>query len=240
MTEDSNKISQQFQAARYFGVLIELLRDRNGFMAEISSNLRVQHKIIALLVSSSIFFAVYGAIIGSFHSWQQALSSAVKLPCLYLLTLIICLPTLYFANVIFGSKRNFTQHFAVLLSAVSITSVLLFSFGPITLFFLITTSYYPFFLLLNVAIFSLTGFIGVYFLYQAMKLVIEQDTEGNNTRRKILQFWLGLYAFVGTQLGWTLRPFFGSPDSPFQLFREREGNFYLTVIQSIAKILGIN
>lgn len=238
MAQDRNKISGQFQAARYFAVLIGLLRDRSGFMEEIRSNVRIQNKIIALLVSSSIFFAIYGAIIGSFQSWIQALSSAIKLPSLYLLTLIICLPTLYFSNIIFGSQRNFGQHFAVVLSAVSVTSVLLFSFAPITLFFLITTNNYQFFILLNVVIFALTGFIGVYSLYQGMKFVIEQDTDGTKTRTKILQFWLGLYAFVGSQLGWTLRPFFGAPGFPFELFREKEGNFYLSVIQAISEILG--
>ncbi len=237
MTQDKNKISRQFQMAGYFAVLIGLLRDRQGFMEEIRSSVRIQNKIIALLVSSSIFFAIYGGVVGSFHSWQQALSSAVKLPSLYLLTLIICLPTLYFSNVIFGSQRSFSQHFAVLLSAVSVTSVLLFSFAPITLFFLITTKNYNFFLVLNVFIFALTGFIGVYSLYQGMKIVIEQDTEGSKTRTKILQFWLGLYAFVGSQLGWTLRPFFGAPGLPFELFREKEGNFYLRVFMLLLKFL---
>ena len=153
-----------------------------------------------MLFSSSIFFAIYGAIIGSFQSWQQALSSAIKLSSLYLLTLIICLPTLYFSSIIFGSQRSFSQHFAVVLSTVSVTSVLLFSFAPITLFFLITTNNYQFFILLNVVIFALTGFIGVYSLYQGMKFVT-QDTDGTKTRTKILQFWLGLYAFVGSQQG---------------------------------------
>jgi hypothetical protein len=67
MTQDRNKISPH-QMARYFAVLIGLLRDRSGFMEEIRSNVRIQNKIIALLFSSSIFFAIYGAIIGSFQS----------------------------------------------------------------------------------------------------------------------------------------------------------------------------
>lgn len=240
MTQDRNKVTRQLQPTNAFAVLIGLLRDRLGFMAEIRANVKLQTKISALLVSSSIFFAIYGAIIGSSHSWEQALSSAVKLPCLYLLTLIICLPTLYFSNIIFGSQRSFAQHFTVLLAAVSITSVLLFSFAPITLFFLITTKNYQFFILLNVLIFTITGFIGVSSLYQGMNLVVEQDDDSSKTRKKILKFWLGLYAFVGTQLGWTLRPFFGSPGLPFQLLREKDGNFYTSVIQSFAHFLGFN
>ena len=88
------------------------------------------------------------------------------------------------------------------------------------------------------AIFAITGFSGISSLYQATNVVLEQDNQGSNTRKKILQFWLLLYAFVGSQLGWTLRPFFGTPDSAFQLFREREGNFYLSIFQAIGYLLG--
>ncbi|MDF5710487.1 MAG: actin-binding WH2 domain-containing protein [Nostoc sp. S4] len=232
-------IERKSTGIKYFGVLIGFLRDRQGFLEEVRQGVRLPNKIISLLVCSSLFLAIYGAIIGAYHSWMQALSSAIKLPALYLITLLICIPTLYFANIIFGSKRTFGQHLALVLTAVSVTSVLLFSFAPITLFFLITTNNYQFLILLNVFIFALTGFIGISSLYQATSLVLEQDNEGSKTRQKILQFWLFLYAFVGSQLGWTLRPFFGTPDSVFQLFREREGNFYLSVIQAIGYLLGV-
>ncbi|TAE60499.1 MAG: actin-binding WH2 domain-containing protein [Nostocales cyanobacterium] len=224
---------------KYFGVLISLLQDREIFLEEIRQGVKLPQKIISLLVCSSIFIAIYGGIIGAYHSWMQALSSAVKLPALYLITLLICLPTLYFSNIIFGSRRTFGQHLALVLTAVSVTSVLLFSFAPITLFFLVTTTNYQFLILLNVIIFGLTGFIGVYSLYYASKIVLEQDNQGSETRTKIIKSWLFLYAFVGSQLGWTLRPFFGAPDSVFQLFRDREGNFYLSVLKAIGYILGI-
>ena len=224
---------------KYFAVLIGLLRERQSFLEEIRQGIRLPSKIISLLVCSSLFLAMYGGIIGAYHSWMQALSSAVKLPALYLITLLVCLPTLFFANIIFGSKRTFAQHFALVLTAVSVTSVLLFSFAPITLFFLITTNNYQFLILLNVIVFSLTGFIGISSLYNATTIVLEQDDESSKTRKKIIQSWLLLYAFVGSQLGWTLRPFFGTPDSAFQLFREREGNFYLSVMQSLGYLLGI-
>lgn len=229
---------RQFQGTKYFTVLTELLRDRSLFLEDIRSGIKLESKNTALFICSSLFFAIYGAIIGSFHSWQQALSSAVKLPALYLITLIICFPTLYFFNILFGSRKTFGQHFAMLMTSVSVISVLLFSFAPITLFFLISTYNYQFFTLLNVAVFAITSFIGIKFLYQGMRLMAEQDIEGLETRMKVLRFWLLLYAFVGTQLAWTLRPFLGTPGTPFVLFRELEGNFYLSVVQSILQILG--
>ncbi len=232
-------VQRQFQATRYFSVVIGLLRDRSSFLEEIRSGIRLNSKSTALLICSSIFFAIYGAIIGSSHSWMQALSSAFKLPCLYLITLIICFPTLYFFNILFGSRKTAGQHFAMLLTAASVISVLLFSFAPITLFFLLSTQNYQFYKLLNVAIFAITGFIGIKFLYQGMQLLSTEDKEGLETRMNILRFWLILYAFVGTQLAWTLRPFFGTPQAPFELFRQMQGNFYLDIVQAFGEILGL-
>ena len=236
-----NTLEPKFQVTSYFDTLTGLLRDRHGFMAQISQDIGLKQKIVSLLFVSSAFFAVYGFIIGSFHSGMQSLSSAVKLPSLYLITMAVCLPTLYFFNILFGSRKSFTQHFAIVLAAVSAISVLLFSFAPISLFFLVTTPNYQFFKLLNVAILGLTGFVGVKFLYQGMQLMseTEADEEGKENRQKLLKGWLFLYAFVGSQLGWTLRPFFGTPGKEFELFREMGGNFYFDIVNAILSVLGL-
>jgi hypothetical protein len=230
---------QQFAAGKYFSVLIWLLQDRQNFLQEISQNVQLYQKINSLLICSSIFFAIYGGIIGASSSWQQALASMVKLPALYLMTLMICLPTLYFFNVFFGSRKPFGQYVALLLSAMAVISVLLFSFAPITLLFMTTTTNnYQFFKLLNVIIFSLTGFLGIKFFYEAMQAFSENELVGQETREKILQLWLILYGLVGCQLGWTLRPFFGNPGMPFELFREMGGNFYLDIMKALGEIFG--
>lgn len=257
-----------------FAVLITLLRDRKTFLGEIRRDVRVERKITSLLVSSSVFFAIYGAIIGSSSSWLQMIASAIKLPALYLITLIICLPTLFFFDILFGSALGFAQYTAMVLTTVAVISVLLFSFAPITLFFLISVHDYNFFLLLNVAIFALTGLVGINLLYQGMQTltksentklkevihekIIDQETIQTNdfeplldvipvpedglakTRKRLLQFWLVLYGLVGSQLGWTLRPFFGAPTESFQLFRNIEGNFYTQVFQVFLHFLGVN
>jgi len=223
---------------RYFETLILLLRDRIGFMAQIADNKNVASKIAALMVMGSVLFGIYGAIVGSFSGWPQAISSAIKLPILYLLTLLICFPTLYFFNILFGSRRSLAQHFGISISAIAAIGVLLFSFAPISLFFLVTTRNYSFFLLLNVAIMALTGIVGIKFLYDGMQIMSEQDDLNGYTNRKyLLRAWLALYAFVGSQLGWTLRPFFGAPGEPFQLFRQLEGNFYQSVFNALLNLL---
>lgn len=240
----------------YFSTVISLLRDRQEFLEEIYQGIGLKSKIASLLISSSCFFAIYGGIIGSFSSPFQIISSAIKLPALYLITLLICLPTLYIFNVLFGSKQSIAKHFTFLLASVSVISILLCGFAPVTLFFLITVNDYSFFLLLNVAIFALTGIVGVSFLYQVMKPSVSAKTHENfakptrgediiasNTaqsvkiRTNILRFWLVLYGFVGSQLGWTLRPFFGSPGQQFELFRAREGSFFSAVFNAVVNLL---
>ncbi|NET62515.1 MAG: actin-binding WH2 domain-containing protein, partial [Symploca sp. SIO2E6] len=187
-------------------------------------------------ICSSVFFAIYGGIMGSFAGGLQILSSAIKLPALYLLTLIICLPTLYFFDIISGSKRTFPQYLALLLASMSIISVMLFGFAPISLFFRISINDYAFFTLLNVAILAISGVIGINFFYQAMRSFTEQDAEQVKYRTSVVKAWLMLYGFVGTQLGWTLRPFFGDPSQPFQLFRNLESNFYFHLLKLIGRV----
>jgi len=271
---------------KHFSVLIALLRDRKQFFDEIRQNYKIEKKIGSLLIASSAFLAVYGAIIGASSSWLQMISSAIKLPALYLITLTICLPTLYFFDILFGSALSFGQYTLLALISVSVISVLLFSFAPITLFFLISVHDYNFFLLLNVAIFAFTGLMGVKFLYQAMQTIdrvefpepaqiqagelalpaddflpidasfdksfeqsrdqivlnqaLKTQSANQKTRTRLLQFWLVLYALVGSQLGWTLRPFFGAPGESFQLFRSIESNFYSQVFRSLFTLLGWN
>lgn len=220
-----------------FAVLLGLLRDRKTFLEEIQDSVKLKDKITSLLIASAVFFAIYGGVIGAFHSPLQVISSAIKLPALYLLTLLICLPTLFFFNVLFGSRQSIAQHFAYLMTAASVIAVLLFSFAPVTLFFLIINSGYSFFLLINVVIFAITGLLGVSFLYQVMRPSEDDADSSARTRDAILRFWLFLYGFVGSQLGWTLRPFFGAPTEPFQLFREREGNFFIAVFQALVNLL---
>jgi hypothetical protein len=221
----------------YFAVLIDFLRNRLDFIKEIHEGTRLGKKIFSLLICSSIFLAIYGLIIGSFQGWEQMLSSSLKLPALYLLTLIICLPTLYFFDIICGSKFSFLQYVALLLASLSMMSVMLFGFAPICLFFRISSNDYSFFQLLNIVIFSFTGIVGINFFYHATLVIPFQDNQIPKNRKNIIQGWLVLFGFVGTQLAWTLRPFFGTPGQSFALFRNIESNFYIQVIQMIGRIL---
>jgi hypothetical protein len=221
-----------------FAIVETILRNRHGFFASIRDSEDLPKKIKAMLISCFVFLAIYGAVMGMTHSSLQVLSSAIKLPFLFLVTLIICAPSLYIFNLLFGSKQTLPQNVALILTAMTTTAVLLLSFAPITVFFVLTSQHYDFFKLLNVVFFAIAAFTGVSFLRLGMFTITDATTkEGSQARRVIFSLWVVLYAFVGSQMAWTLSPFIGAPGEPYIVFSRFGGNFYSDVIATIGRLL---
>jgi hypothetical protein len=221
-----------------FAIVETILRNRHGFFASIRDSEDLPKKIKAMLISCFVFLAIYGAVMGMTHSPLQVLSSAIKLPFLFLVTLIICAPSLYIFNLLFGSKQTLPQNVALILTAMTTTAVLLLSFAPITVFFVLTSQHYDFFKLLNVVFFAIAAFTGVSFLRLGMFTITDATTkEGSQARRVIFSLWVVLYAFVGSQMAWTLSPFIGQPGEPYIVFSRFGGNFYSDVIATIGRLL---
>jgi hypothetical protein len=213
-----------------------LLRDRASFFIEIRDRKALGVKLRDMVVSTAILFSFYGLMMGTSNSPQQALSSAVKLPSLFLITLFVCLPTLYFFNLLFGSQLTFRQTAALIVAALNVTGALSLAFASITLTFWLTVPDYSAFLLLNVGVLALMSWWGLSFLIQGMRLV--QEGYLGVRRRRMLLFWILIYAFVGTQMAWALRPFVGAPTAPFELIRESQGTFYTGVFHNLRQLLG--
>ena len=251
-------IARRQPAADHSLLVIErILRDREGIWEQIKSEYRLNVLIGQMIASATAALACYGMVLGFSNGPLQALASAIKLPVLFFLTLAICLPTLYLFNLLFGARLSVRQALALVLVAMTVTAVLTLAFAPISLFFLITAPSYDFFKLLNVAIMILTGVVGIGFLLGGMRSlnkpagtepavelaaapppVEAQPVEAPPAAERpvsmgLLYIWIVLYGFVGTQLAWTLRPFFGDPDAPFQIFRPIESNFYVNVVQTL-------
>lgn len=217
---------------------IALLQNRGQFIQEVQEGKHLKSKVISLCLLAFVTVGIYGLIIGSSHCIAQALSSGIKLPILFLLTIVICAPTLFIFNGLFGSKRSALQTLIFLFTGVAIMGIVLVGFAPVTLFFIITTDSYQFFKLLNILFFSISGIIAVLFFNSIYGGSSDDPGEGAFARSVFLKLWFVLFALVGTQLGWTLRPFFGSPDMDFQIVRELNGNFYTDVFKSLGHIFG--
>ncbi|MEV6926777.1 hypothetical protein AB0M46_20040 [Dactylosporangium sp. NPDC051485] len=318
------------------GLLIieRILRDRDGIWRQIGEERDLGKLTKQMLYSSVVALACYGAVLGASSSVLQAVLSAAKLPLLFLMTLAICLPTLYLFNLVFGARLQVKQALALVMVTITVTSVLSLAFAPISLFFLITAFSYEFYKILNVAILTLTAFVGLRFLTSGMRALNEHTARLTAARRAekerlereeaaalealatpddaapvspapalvpvpvapvagtsaavapasggpeqplvmpdgrtvypvafpqplapvlhqpqplpqqlapgerpasmtLLNVWILLFGFVGTQLAWTLRPFVGSPGEPFEIFRTIEGNFYVDIVRAIGEL----
>lgn len=152
-------------------VIERILRDRQGIWQQIVADRDLNALTLRMLASSGVALACYGAVLGAFHSVLMALTSAVKLPLLFLVTLAICLPTLYLFNLVFGARLSVRQSLALVMVAITVTSMLAVAFAPISLFFLITAPDYGFFKLLNVAILTLSAVVGLRFLTGGMQVL---------------------------------------------------------------------
>ncbi len=220
---------------RVFEMSEWIMRDRVSFFNEVRERHNLTPKLRSMVISSIVYLALYGLVMGISNGWQQALMSAIKLPMLFLETLLICLPTLYFFNLLYGSQLTFQQTTALIMAAVTVTAALTLAFASITLFFWLTVrEQYTILVLLNVGVLAISSWWGLTFLRQGMRHV--QANAPHLRQGRILATWLFIYAFVGTQMGWALRPFFGAPGEPFAILRGG-GTFYASVITSLKWLL---
>jgi hypothetical protein len=224
-----------------FSIMPDFLRDPDAFFHSIQRGENVKSKAISLGLVSLFSFMVYGFMVGLAKSPWQALSSSVKVPVLFLSTMLFCLPALYFFSLaLLGTPLTMTQVLTVVLSGISVTAFLLLGLAPITLFFVLTSGNYEFFQLLAVIFMGISACIGVYFLWRGMTLVEPTRTDALNALGKqILFLWVLVYGFVGTQMTWRLSPFVGKPEDPFYWIRPSRDNFYVDVIKAIQGALNL-
>ncbi len=67
---------------------------------------------------------------------------------------------------------------------------------------------------------------------------LEKFGPTNKKAKNVIRIWVVVFGLVGAQMSWVLRPFIGSPHSHFELFRARESNFFMAVLNSLMNLLG--
>lgn len=134
-------------------------------------------RIPTLGICASIFILgfIYGVCMG-FYSLvnregfeiQMLLAPMVKVPLLFVFTLLVTFPSLYVFNALVGSRLSLASLFKLIIAAMAIMLCVLASFGPITAFFSFSTQSYSFMILLNVVLFAVAGGLGLLFLLQTL------------------------------------------------------------------------
>jgi len=113
--------------------------------------------------------------------YRQLLASTLKTPALFFLTLVITFPSLYVFNALVGSRLSFMSVLKLLIAALAVNLAVLASLGPIVAFFSLSTNSYGFMILLNVAVFTISGVLGLAFLIQTLNRLQRTQEAGEQT-----------------------------------------------------------
>jgi hypothetical protein len=326
----------------WFRSLDRILR---GEATRLPDLMRQEFQIPVLQISLTIIAlaAFYGACMGVFGvvarwtltskyaGYEQVLSSMVKVPMLFVLTLLVTFPSLYVFNALVGSRLGMLSLFRLLVAALSVMVAVLASFGLIAAFFALSTTSHPFMIVLNTVIFTVSGCLGLAFLLRTLQRlsmaqrakeyedhVVEsrgraEEIDGASAHEKaefsaamlaasgadpglqaagiaastmppavapmgaatqaprslsgqklaspeavrragaldrvqgsiphsqvntVFRIWIIVFALVGAQMAWILRPFIGDPSQPFTFFGPRDSNFFAGVLTALMRLFG--
>jgi len=136
---------------------------------------RVAVPVRGLVRASVLCGVIYGLCMGLYSASGevergalQCVSSAIKVPLLFLLTLLVSFPSLYVFAALADARLGLRDMLALLVGAVAVNLAVVASFGPVTMFFTLFTTSYAFISLLNVVFFVLAGAVSLGFLSRAV------------------------------------------------------------------------
>lgn len=199
-----------------------------GQWADDESSLRHNLQLLAMVVG---FGLLYGAAMGTFSGlWGprllQVLYSGLKVPMLLLVTFLVALPSFWVLNLLLGLSGDFPRVFRGLVATQASLTVVLAALCPFTALWYASSSNYGHAILFNGGMFAVASFTAQWRLRQYYRPLVQR----NPRHRWMQRLWLLIYCFVGIQMGWTLRPFIGDPNSQIQFFRDGAlSNAYVVV-----------
>jgi hypothetical protein len=216
----------------FFRAIDDFLRGRGAFAATAPLSGRLAW-LFVLLISCGLF---YGAVMGTYSGLSparlhQLLYSGVKVPLLLLATFLLCLPSFFVINSVAGLRDDFREVLRAIVATQSCITVVLAGLAPATAFWYLSCGDYRQAVLFNAVMFGVGNAAAQIVVRRYYGPLIRRTPR----HRQLLWAWFFLYAFVGIQMAWVLRPFIGDPSVPVTFFRsEAWGNAYVVFAHLIA------
>lgn len=212
-----------------------LLKYRDQLLDEIDGGRAVAVIVADLILVTVLPTVFYGLVVGvATNNLLRVLTNPIKLPLMLVLTMCLCLPTLYIFSSYLGSRRSFLQTSAMGFTGLAILGIVLAAFAPITWFLTFTSpGAYALHVLVNVAVFAVGGFMGVSFLIAGARRMSGTES-GQKAQLSFLWAWIVLYGLVGAQMGYLFSPFFSSSSV---VFRSPGTSTFFTAVWSLIQKL---
>jgi len=181
--------------------------------------------------------AVYGAVMAGWRSPLLAFYAAAKLPLLFVGSTAIVALFNWMVAAALGSGLSFRQTLALAFASMTVAGWILLALAPVALFFTMTgvpqpgdapraEVFYAYrtMLLTHVAALALAGFAGNATLFSGLRATVRPACPAVC----VFAAWIALFAVVGCQTAWILRPFVGTPDYDVVFMRDNafDDNFF--------------
>jgi hypothetical protein len=186
--------------------------------------------LLAVVLAAGAFA---GAAVGAFaldapERLLGVLYTGLKVPLLLLATAAITLPGFFVIGTVLRLREDWPEALGAILRGQAAMACTLTSLAPITLFVYASGVSYRGALLWNILTFTFAALVAQAIMKRAYAPLIAR----NPLHKRLSTLWTVLYAFVGIQMGWTLRPFIGSPGAFPTFFRDEPfTNAYVVVVK---------
>jgi hypothetical protein len=217
-----------------FAVIDQLLRDRDAILARIASGKDLAATMRVMVATIGIAMAIVGAALGSYRGGLQIGYAAIKLPLVLLGTAALAAPALTAIGAAAGRRVRLTADLVLVVTALAFGSLLLTACTPLFLLCIAMKRDYHDMILVTVGLFSLSGLAALRMIVQGVR--IEANERGGTSA--ILGLCI-VFALVGGQLSWALRPYLVRPRAPEVVFvREVEGSLFDAISTTIDSARG--
>lgn len=178
--------------------------------------------------------AAYGYTLGMVRAPLMGCYVAVKLPLLVFLTLTINALLNGILAQVLGSGFSFRQTWSAILRSFALFALIVGAISPVVAYFTWQAAFHSdpvkahaVLLLLHVLVIATAGIVANLRLFHGLRLLLPEGS----VAVQVMVAWLLGNLFVGAQLSYLLRPFFGQPNLKIEFLRPDAltGNFYTTV-----------
>lgn len=212
----------------------QLLRDRAAIVTRIVAGKDLMTITRTMIATIAITMAIVGAALGSYRGGIQIGYAAIKLPLVLIGTAALSAPALTAIGAALGRRSRLTADLALVITALAYGALLLVACTPLILLGRAIDLTYHQMILSTVVMFSVAGIASLGLVTRAL------SAETNPGRNSAILGLCVVFALVGGQLAWSLRPYLLRPRTPEVPFlRETEGSLADAISGAIRSARGI-
>ena len=202
-------------------------------------------RLLACVTAIVLGCGAYGFTLGLWRAPLMGGFVAAKLPLLIFLTLLTNGLLNGMLAQLLGSGLGFRQTLLALLMSFACFALITGALSPVALLMVLDApppgspgerEAYRIILLVHVAIIAFAGITAHRRLYPVLAAAAENPAAAP----RVFLAWLAGNLFVGAQLSWNLRPFFGQPGRDVSFVRSdwNKSSFYESIFYNLKSLLG--